>query len=515
MGVIDFFDRGAALFPNRLCFIDAAGSRTYAECYRRNLKIANALRGAGVSPADRVAVLSPNCAGLFEAILGVYRAGAVYVPLNARNHPDENVYILGKTGASTLFYHSEFENLLPRIRSECRSIARTICIDRDGAAGPAMDDWMSSAPATIPVRPDRPDTVTGIHSTGGTTGKPKGVKLTSLVWDTAAANLFAAMRCEKPPVYLVAAPITHAAGFVAFCLLSQGATIVVHSHFDAGDVLATIEKRGITHLWLPPTAIYMLLSHPALRRHDYSSLEYFMYAASPISVDKLKECLEVFGPVMAQSFGQTEAPMYCTWLDRSDHVLGDSVRERRLASCGRPMLLTPVEIMDDDGNLLPAGERGEIVVKGNLVMAGYDQDEPATRAALHDGWLRTGDVGYKDDEGYVFIVDRKKQMIITGGLNVYPSEIEQVILSHPAIQECAVIGVPDEKWGEAVTAIVEKRPGASVGDSEIIALCKQRLGSVKTPKSVEFWEALPRTPVGKVDKKTIREKFWRGRERAI
>nr|WP_281722772.1 AMP-binding protein [Nitrosomonas nitrosa] len=515
MGVINFLDRGYALYPDRLCFVDNAASRTYTECHDRNLKFARALCDAGVTGADRVAVLSPNCSALFEAVLGVYRSGAIYVPLNARNHADENIYILNRTGASTLLYHSEFEAFVQRARREYPAIVRFICIDGKSVSSPSMEAMMATAAAIAPPRSDDPSTVTGIHSTGGTTGKPKGVKLTSLVWDTAAANLFAAMKFAKPPVYLVAAPITHAAGSVAFCMLSQGATIIVHNRFDAGEVLAAIEKHRITHLWLPPTAIYMLLSHPALRQHDYSSLEYFMYAASPISVDKLKECLEVFGPVMAQSFGQTEAPMYCTWLDRDDHAVGDPVRERRLASCGKPMLLTPVEIMDDAGKLLSAGERGEIVVRGNLVMSGYYEDEAATRAAMHNGWLRTGDVGYKDEEGYIFIVDRKKQMIITGGLNVYPSEIEQVILSHAAIQECAVIGVPDEKWGEAIKAIVEKKPGGSVSDVDIIAMCKERLGGVKAPKSVEFWDTIPRTPVGKVDKKTIREKFWKGRERAV
>jgi acyl-CoA synthetase (AMP-forming)/AMP-acid ligase II len=478
--------------------------------------IAGALQSAGLKPGDRVAVYSPNCSALFECAVGINRAGAVYVPLNARTLLEENLYVLQRTTPTTLFFHSSFQSSIERISRECPSVRQLVCMDASSTPGvTSFEDLIAARAPLVTEFDERPDSVVGVHSTGGTTGKPKGVALTSGVWDTMAANLFAAMHCNAPPVYLVATPITHAAGTVGFCLMAQGATIHVHKQFDAAAVLAAIERHRITHLWLPPTAVYMLLAHENLRRHDYSSLQYFMYAASPMSVDKLKQCLEVFGSVMAQSFGQTEAPMYCTWLDRSDHVVGDEKQERKLASCGRPMLLTPVEIMDDAGKLLQPGQRGEIVVKGPLVMAGYHEDPQATVAAMQGAWLRTGDIGHKDEDGYVYIVDRKKQMIITGGYNVYPSEVEQVLLAHPAVQECAVIGVPDEKWGEAIKAVVKTRAGEVVGEAELIALCKERLGGIKAPKTVEFWEALPMTPVGKVDKKNIREKYWRGRDRAI
>jgi acyl-CoA synthetase (AMP-forming)/AMP-acid ligase II len=234
-----------------------------------------------------------------------------------------------------------------------------------------------------------------------------------------------------------------------------------------------------------------------------------------MSVEKLKQAIEIFGPVMTQVFGQAEAPIMCTYLSPEDHVVGDPTLEGRLASCGRPTLLTPVEIMDDAGNLLSPGEKGEIVVRGNLVMKGYYKDPVATKEVSAYGWHHTADVGYKDAAGFVYIVDRKKDMIISGGFNVYPSEVEQVIWAHPAVQDCAVIGVPHEKWGEAVKAIVELKSGCSVSDSEIIAFCKQQIGSVKAPKSVEFWESLPRTAVGKVRKRDIRARFWEGIDRKI
>ncbi|MGD9865561.1 MAG: AMP-binding protein, partial [Pseudodonghicola sp.] len=261
---------------------------------------------------------------------------------------------------------------------------------------------------------------------------------------------------------------------------------------------------------------YMLLSEPGIETRSFPSLRGFFYAAAPMAVDKLRQCLSIFGPVMVQSFGQAEAPMFCALLTPEDHlVLGDPAREHRLASCGRPTLLTPVAIMDDDGNLLPRGARGEIVVRGNLVMQGYYKNPEATAEASQFGWHHTGDVGYLDADGYLYIVDRKKDMIISGGFNVYPSEVEQVIWAHPAVQDCAVIGVPDEKWGEAVTAVIELKPGAEVDPDEIIRLCKQTLGSVKAPKSVTVWDELPRSAVGKVRKKDIRDVFWQGQARKI
>jgi acyl-CoA synthetase (AMP-forming)/AMP-acid ligase II len=235
-----------------------------------------------------------------------------------------------------------------------------------------------------------------------------------------------------------------------------------------------------------------------------------------MSIDKLKEALNVFGPVMAQLYGQAEAPMMCTFLSPAEHrMAAQSNGQKILWSCGRRTLLTPVEIMDETGRLLAPDQTGEIVVRGSLVMKGYYKQPELSRRVSRFGWHHTGDVGYKDADGYIYIVDRAKDMIITGGLNVYPSEIERVIWSHPDVQDCAVIGVPDEKWGEAVKAVIEPKPGRQINEGEIIDLCKTKLGGVMAPKSVEVWESLPRSPVGKVLKKEIRKKFWEGRERAI
>jgi acyl-CoA synthetase (AMP-forming)/AMP-acid ligase II len=235
-----------------------------------------------------------------------------------------------------------------------------------------------------------------------------------------------------------------------------------------------------------------------------------------MSVDKLVEAIRVFGPVLTQTYGQAEACMICTFFSPADHVAAlESNKRHRLASCGRASPLMRLEVMDDDGKILPRGERGEIVVRGGLVMAGYYNNEAATREASTFGWHHTGDIGVIDEDGFVYIVDRKKDMIISGGFNVFPSEVEQVLWSHPAVQDCAVIGVPDDKWGEAVKAVVELKPGVTATEDELIHLAKDKLGGVKAPKSVDFIAALPRSPVGKVLKKTLREPYWAGRERKI
>ena len=281
-------------------------------------------------------------------------------------------------------------------------------------------------------------------------------------------------------------------------------------------MLEAIATHGVTHLFLPPTAIYGLLSDPTVRRGDYASLEYFFYAAAPMSVDKLREALDVFGPVMVQGYGQMEAgPMIGACFTAAAHRDALQDRPKRLASCGRPNLLTKMKIVDEDGRTLPSGERGEILIGGDFRMLGYYNNEAATRETVRDGWVLTGDIGEMDEDGFLYIVDRKREMIISGGFNVYPGEVERIIYAHEAVQDCAVVGVPDEKWGEAVKAIVQLKPGAQADPAEIIAFCKARVGSVMTPKSVEVWPDLPRSAVGKVLRRVVRERFWQGRDRAI
>ena len=515
MRLIDYFDRGADLFAARDCLHDGTRGWSYRSVRETTHRIANGLLAEGLRHGDKVAVYSPNHAMAYAALLGIQRAGLIWAPVNARNALEENLYILDNTDVAFLFYHSSFATSLPRIREACPRIRNVICLD-----GPEFEQWLARFPDKAPDLGDAPEDVAILISSGGTTGRPKGVQITNRVIETMNSIFWACMPLAKPgdapPVHLMVAPMTHAAGVCSFPMLPFGGTNIFMGTADPGAILAAIEKHRVTHIYMPPTLIYILLAHPDIGKYDYSSLRNLVYASAPMSVDKLVEAIGVFGPVLTQTYGQAEACMICTFFSPDDHVAALEGNDRhRLASCGKAVPLMRVETMDDDGNILPRGQRGEIVVRGGLVMAGYYKNPQATAEASTFGWHHTGDIGVIDEDGFVYIVDRKKDMIISGGFNVFPSEVEQVLWSHPAVQDCAVIGVPDEKWGEAVKAVVELKPGARADAGELIALAKDKLGGVKAPKSVDFIAALPRSPVGKVLKKNLREPYWAGHDRKI
>jgi acyl-CoA synthetase (AMP-forming)/AMP-acid ligase II len=352
-------------------------------------------------------------------------------------------------------------------------------------------------------------------ATGGTTGRPKGVMLTHRNIETYVASHLACMPAAGIPVYLAAAPMTHAAGIICIAMMALGGTTVVIAAPRPPAVLAAIQEYRVTDLFLPPTVIYMLLEQD-LAAHDLSSLRHLMYGGAPMSTQKLQQALHAFGRVMVQIFGQAEAPMLCTFLAPADHFAGNDIAPAdRLGSAGRPTPFVKLAIMSEDGVLLPLHERGEIVVRGGLVMKGYYKDSEATAQSRAHGWHHTGDIGYQDDQGYLHIIDRKKDMIISGGVNIYPVEIEQVLWAHPAVRDCAVIGVPDPKWGEAVKAVVELTAGSGATAEKLRDFCRERLGPVKAPKTVEIWDVLPRSSVGKVLKREIRAKYWADQVRAI
>ncbi len=511
MRLIDYFDRGADLYPERHCLHDGTRGWSYETVRETTHRIANGLLAAGLKPGAKVAVYSPNHAMAYAALLGIQRAGLIWAPVNARNALDENLFILDNTDVEFLFYHSSFEGYLPRLREGCPKIKTFICLDSS-----EFDAWLAKSGGAAPDLPDAPDDVAILISSGGTTGRPKGVQITHRVIETMNAIFWATMPLDAPPVHLMVAPMTHAAGVCSFPMLPFGGTNIFMGTADPGAILAAIETHKVTHIYMPPTLIYILLAHPDIGKYDYSSLKHLVYASAPMSVDKLVEAMKVFGPVLTQTYGQAEACMSCTVFSPQDHVAALEPNNRhRLASCGKVSPLMRLEVMDDEGRILPRGQRGEIVVRGGLVMKGYYKNEQATAEASAFGWHHTGDIGVIDEDGFVYIVDRKKDMIISGGFNVFPSEVEQVLWSHPAVQDCAVIGVPDEKWGEAVKAVVELKPGMQAAADELIDLARDKLGGVKAPKSVDFVAALPRSPVGKVLKKSLREPYWAGHERKI
>jgi acyl-CoA synthetase (AMP-forming)/AMP-acid ligase II len=458
----------------------------------------------------------------WSCTLGLWRAGMCWIPVGARNPAAENHFVLDAFDCEVLFFQHEFAPVVAGLHPKLPNVKAWICIDGEAPDVPgsrSLQDWIADQPAKRPNVDYDLDDVVVLSATGGTTGSPKGVMNTHRSTQTFCAHFMMSCHYEadERPVNLAAAPITHTAGLLSLPCTARGGTVVVLTKPDPALLLAAIQKHQVTEFFLPPTVIYRLLDIPDLNmRVDFSSLRYFLYGAAPMSVEKLKQAIGTFGPVMMGGYGQTEAPTSISFLTPGEHfVAGKIAPDERLSSVGRPNPLVRVEIMNELGEILPSGETGEICVRGDLVMKGYYKAPEKTAEAIVDGWLHTGDIGHLDADGYLHITDRKKDMIITGGFNVYPSEVEQVIWSHPSVQDCAVIGVPDAHWGETVKAVVELNAGQQVSADELIALCKDRLGSVKAPKSVEFVDSLPRSPVGKVLKKDLRAKYWQGVDRRI
>jgi fatty-acyl-CoA synthase len=515
MRLVDHLDKGASIDPGAPCLTCDGVSATYAEVQDLSRRVAASLVAAGVGVGDRVAILSANDPVAFTTVFGISRAGAVWCPINPRNEASENRELLDLFGCSVLVFQSSFAPLVDAIRGDLPGLHTLVCLDADIEWSITWDAFLASGRAAG-AEVDRPgdDDLAMVVGTGGTTGRPKGVMLTGRNLETMTAlTLMSYPWPERGgrPVYLALAPLTHAAGVLCFPVLCRGGEIVVMRTPDVGTFLDLLESHHVTHTFLPPTLVYMVLDHPTLDERDLSSLLCFWYGAAPMSTTRLEEALRRVGPVMAQLFGQTEAPMMVTTMAPADHFTADGAIARdRLGSAGRATPLTTVAIMGDDGRLLPRGERGEIVVRGSLVMRGYLHDEAATAEASAHGWHHTGDIGYLDADDFLFIVDRAKDMVITGGFNVYSTEVEQAVMAHPAVADCAVVGLPDEKWGERLTAVVQLRPEASLEVDELTAFVKQRLGSVKTPKQVEVWDDLPRSKVGKVLKTDVKARLSGG-----
>jgi acyl-CoA synthetase (AMP-forming)/AMP-acid ligase II len=521
MRSIDYFDRGADLDPQRLALVEGETLVTFEELRGLTFRMAAALRANGVNRQEPVAIYAPNHWGVLVCLLGMWRAGQKWIPVNARNAMDANILYMNYVRTAWLFYHSQYKEEVQALVAAVPTIRGVICIDRDDDGHPSLEQFLKTGDAAPYVDENdafgKLDEVVGIFATGGTTGPAKGVNVTNLGWGTMLEIASNSWRADGvKPVLLVTAPLTHAAGPVSTAMLSLGATNIIMPGFNALEVLENIPRHKVTHLYLPPTALYALLDHPKVHDFDYSSLKIFVLVGSAVSPDKLKRAVEVFGPCMCQSYGQVESPMITTWLP-PDVVAAAAAGDHpeRLASCGKPTYPVKVGIMDDDGNLLPPGERGEIVVRGALVSHSYFEKPDATLEARKFGWHHTGDVAYRDKDGYIYIVDRKKDMIVTGGFNVFSAEVEACVMEMNSVAECAVIGVPHDRWGEAIKAVVVRSNGAKVNEDEVIAHCKHRLGGVKAPKSVEFWDEIPKTANNKMDKKAIRSRFWSGTARNV
>ena len=523
MRSIDYFDKAAAEYPDRIAIIDRGAEYSYRETRLITQKIARAMQESGVQREDRVAILSTNDARILFCILGLMRAGAAWVPLNYRHAVDASVEYMNYVDTSWLFYHSRFAEQAAELKARVPTLRHLVCIDAEDQGNPSLEAFIKQGAYGQETDWGDPfgnlDRLVGLIPTGGTTGPAKGVRVTSRAWGAMMEMAGHYWRCDdRDAVCLNVAPLSHAAGVVALAAFTLGATNVVltSANVEPLDVLRAIQQYKVTHLYLPPTILYKLLSVPEIRNFDYSSLRILLLAGSPVSPDQFKKGVEVFGPCVCQSYGQTEAPMLLTWLDpKTVAAAAAGDHPERLRSCGKATSAVRLAVMDADGKILPPHMTGEIVARGVLVTPGY-YNQPEATAEMHKyGWHHTGDVGYRDDDGYFYIVDRTKDMIISGGFNVYSAEVEAGIMALSEVGECAVIGVPDNTWGEAVKAFVVPRTGASLDEQAIIGFCKAKLGGLKTPKSVEFRAEIPKTAAGKIDRKVLRAPYWAGMDREV
>ncbi len=514
-----FLTRAALRWPERPAWLEGDVTVPFREAEARVNRLAHAFLALGARAGDRIGMLIPNCRQGLETILAPMKAGLGTVPLNVRLRAGEHEYMLNDSGARVLVYHEEFREHLAPIRGRLQTVESFVCVGRGQPGDLSFEEVLAGQPATPPDVAIEPEDLAWLFYTSGTTGRPKGAMLTH-------RNLVAMVQIflldlnpvGERDVLLHAAAITHGSGISIFHHIARGAASAFPAtrSFEPKKIFDAIQRYRVTTMFLAPTMIHMLTTSGAHAEYDLSSLHTIFYGGGPMYVEQQQAAVHTFGPIFCQLFGQGEAPMVCTTLPKAEHLVGDDpVKQRRLASAGRETTGMRVRVVDDEDRDVRPGTPGEIVVRGDIVMKGYWGAPEATAETLRNGWLHTGDVGHLDEDGYLYITDRKKDMIISGGANIYPRELEEVICGHPAVHEVAVIGVPDEKWGEAVKAMVVLRPGMRASEMEIIEHCRRWLASYKKPSSVEFLPELPKNAYGKVLKRELRERYWAGRARRV
>jgi fatty-acyl-CoA synthase len=497
------------------CIHTAGGIMSYADVRARTSQFVQAQRHVGVAPGGRLAILSKNRPEVLINAMASLVNGVVLTPLHPMGSLADHSYVIGDAGIECLVYDAEhFADRAAEIAADHPGI--TLLGFGPSTAGTdylALADQFAPAPLA-PADVHLDDLCTVVY-TGGTTGRPKGVLMTHRVWQAMTWIQMAEWEFPSPLRIAVPTPLSHAALSLLAPVLVSGGCFYVMEAFSPDAFFDLVEAHRITCTLIVPVMLYALQGHPRYHTADMSSMETIFYGASPMSPAKLAAAIEHWGPIFFQFFGQTEAPMVLTHLKKGEH---DLAKPERLASCGRPVPWMHLALLGPDGAPAAPGESGEICVRGPLVMNGYKDLPDETAEALAGGWLHTGDVGRFDDEGFLYIVDRTKDMVITGGFNVFPREVEDVISAHPAVSMVMVIGVPDAKWGEAVKAVVVVEPGTVPTDDlthELQQMVRDAKGSQQAPKSVDYVDTLPLTPVGKPDKKAVRARYWDGTGRAV
>ena len=501
--------RAAKNYANLEAIVHGDRRLTFGQAWGRGLRLANALIDLGLQPGDRVGLLEDNSIEAADIFAGAAAANVVRVPLYPRNGREAHKHMLGHTGCRALVVSKNHLPEVEGIEKELPDLEHVLVRDE------SYEDWLAGFPDSDPDVPVKESDYFIIRHTGGTTGLGKGVAYTHRSWLSCARDWF----YGYPPVEpgdkaLHLGPISHGSGYLFLPLWLSGGSNVMMDHFDVSVAAKIMEREGIGYMFLVPTMLNALNHEPTIRQRDWSRLKCMLVAAAPIADDTALTGYEIFGDAMYQGYGQTEVLLVSFMGPRQ--WFGKAEGSTPLRSCGLLGPWAEVEIWDEELKPLPTGEVGEIVARTDGQMTGFWNNPEATAERIVNGWVRTGDMGYIDRNGYLYMVDRADDMIISGGFNIWPAELENVLSDHPAVREVAVFGIPHEKWGETPHAVCVLEDGADVTEQELIELCAERLGSYKKPAAVEFRsEPLPKSPVGKIRRKDLREPYWAGRDRRV
>jgi len=531
--------KAVKLFPRKRAIVCGDKHWTYQEFCGRIHQLSRCLKRIGLKKDDKVAILHPNCHTFLEAYYAIPQIGAISVPINTRLSPGEIAFILQDSESKLLIADSMFRNQLDPIRKEIRGVRKILWTGED-QGNPSPPDPPARGrirrncsidlnyeevlrredSSALPAPPLDGEDIAQIYYTSGTTGRPKGVMLSHKNVTTHALGTIAEVHLTDSDVWVHVAPLFHLAdAWATWAVTWVGGTHVLVKEFDARAVLETIQREKVTLTNLIPTMLNLMVNHPDAGKFDYSSLRVLLSGGAPIAPEVVRKIVEAFKCDYIQTYGMTETSPYLTLSILKEHLrkLSDEDQLRFKSKTGREFIGVELKVVDEQGKEIKRDERevGEIIVRGDIVTKGYWKLPEETKKSIKEGWLYTGDMAVIDEEGYVTIVDRKKDMILTGGENVYSTEVENILYMFPAILECAVVGVPDQKWGEAVKAIVVLKPGQKATEQEIIQFCKERIAHYKAPKSIDFIGALPRTGSGKIHKKNLRDKYWEGFEKKV
>lgn len=519
MNVGMLIDKAVAKHKEKIAVKMRERDITYDKLGEMINRFANTLLNLGLKKGDRMIILMWNAIEYFYADYGSAKVGVVKVPLNHMLAKGDVDFRVGDSNAVVAVVDESFLPWLLELQPKHPQMRDIICITNNPKRLPSgVHDFYTLLEQASPENPKVKvgnDDLLALMYTGGTTGISKGVMHTHKSYISIVYSIIVEWDIAWNEIMLIMTPLPHATGFIIPPCFLKGGKVILTKGFDPLEMCQTVQEEKVTWTWMVPTMIYVLLDYPDREKYDLSSLHTVVYGGAPISPDRLRQAVVEFGPIFLQAYAQMEVATQTSVLTKQEHIDALERYPQWLKSCGRPTIMSQVRLVNDDDNDVPVGEVGEIIVRGPHMMRGYWKREEETQETIKGGWIYTGDMAWKDEDGFLYIVDRKKDMIISGGMNVYSAEVEFALLQHSSVSQTAVIGVPDEKWGEAIKAVVVLKRDTTATEEEIMAFCRDHLSAYKRPKSIDFVDHLPITPYGKVDKKVLRTKYWAGQERAV